>query len=110
MGAFTHPVFPACGGSSGGELSVNIRRRAHHHLVCITEKAGTRTDVERESLRQKPQVPATRHGFCRTPQRQKPDGKNRSCERGLMVSEGLPFVVLPPTVMTLGTGLTLRLL
>ncbi|KAG0722340.1 hypothetical protein GWK47_044653 [Chionoecetes opilio] len=28
MGAFTHPVLPACGGSSGGQLSVNIRRKS----------------------------------------------------------------------------------
>ncbi|KAG0705767.1 hypothetical protein GWK47_024433 [Chionoecetes opilio] len=78
--------FPRAAGHRVVSCLSTLEGRAHHHLVCITGKAGTRTDVERESLRQKPQVPATRHGFCRTPQRQKPDGKNRSFERGLNLS------------------------
>ncbi|KAG0727744.1 hypothetical protein GWK47_034002 [Chionoecetes opilio] len=70
--------FPRAAGHRVVSCRSTLGGRAHHHLVCITGKAGTRADVERESLRQKPQVPATRHGFCRMPQRQKPDGKNRS--------------------------------
>ena len=150
MGAFTHLVFPACGGSLSGELCVNIRRmkgsssknswrtlhyqpsgihrecKMHpgggdccsrgesrisvfiffndlvhqmninyslcdvlHHQEAVMHwlNWGTRVEGEREreSLWQKLQVPTTRYGFCRTPQRQKLEGKNCSCERGLRV-------------------------
>ncbi|KAG0730242.1 hypothetical protein GWK47_003304 [Chionoecetes opilio] len=75
MGAFTHPMFPACGGSSGGELSVNIREEEH----------TTTSSASLEKLRQWCTVP----DLTEAPERmlrERACGRSRKCPQRGMVS------------------------